>query len=228
VWTRRGSLRGDHLDAREPDVVTDPHLRIRSYRAGDDPALMRVCVETGDAGKDATPLLRDPTLQSHVFLLPYLDLAPELASVVAAADDVPVGYVLGALDSRAFEAASEARVWPRLREHYPLDSFPDTSLDALFVHLIHHPDLAPEALVRDYPSHLHIDLLPQAQRGGWGRRLLERLFDQLAARGSTGVHLGVSTANTNAVEFYRHIGFDLWGGPNDVQLTFVRRLGDGR
>ncbi len=197
---------------------------IRPYRPGDDAALMRVCLETGAAGRDASHLLTEPDLLSHVYLLPYLALAPELASVVAVGDEPPVGYVLGALDTRAFEAATEARVWPALRARYPLDSFPSDSFDALLVHLVHHPIAAGDELVAEYPSHLHIDLLPQVQRGGYGRRLIDRLLGQLSERGSTGVHLGTSEANTNAIAFYRHLGFDQWGPSGHGSVTMVRRL----
>jgi len=197
---------------------------IRPYRRGDDAALMQVCVETGAAGKDASGLLTEPDLLSHVFLLPYLALEPELASVVAVDDEPPVGYVLGALDSRAFEAATEDRFWPVLRDRYPLDAFGADSLDALLVHLLHHPIRASDELVAEYPSHLHIDLLPPVQRGGYGRRLIERLLGQLSERGSTGVHLGTSEKNTNAIAFYRHIGFDQWGPSGQGELTMVRPL----
>ena len=62
-------------------------------------------------------------------------------------------------------------------------------------------------MVAGYPSHLHVDLLPDRQGEGWGRRLLETLFDALAATGSPGVHLGVAGANTQAIGFYRRMGF---------------------
>ncbi len=57
-------------------------VRIRPFRPGDEPALMEVCLRTGDAGGDASDLLEDPDLLSYLWLLPYLRLAPELASVV--------------------------------------------------------------------------------------------------------------------------------------------------
>jgi GNAT superfamily N-acetyltransferase len=205
--------------------VTDRGLRIRRYRAGDDHALMRVCLETGDAGEDATPLLRlEPALISEVYLLPYLALEPSTASVVAADGVPPQGYVLGAPDTRAFEAAAEERWWPALRRRYPIGAFPHDTLETILVHLLHHPRIAPEELVREYPSHLHIDLLASVQGDGWGRRLLERLFTQLVERGSPGVHLGVSEANTGAIAFYRRMGFEPWPEGSAGVLTLVRRL----
>lgn len=198
---------------------------LRAYRAGDEEALMRVCLETGAAGGDATDVFtREPRLLSEIYLLPYLALAPELATVVAAPDEPPVGYVLGAVDSTAFEAEAEARWWPSLRERYPLDAVPADAPEAALVRRIHEPESTPPALLRDHPSHLHIDLLPVVQGQGYGRRLLERLFDQLAAAGSTGVHLGTSAANTRAIGFYRAMGFAEWPSESSGSVTFVRRL----
>ncbi len=62
-------------------------------------------------------------------------------------------------------------------------------------------------MLGDYPSHLHVDLLPDAQGGGNGRRLLGTLFDALRADGVRGVHLGVAEDNVSAIGFYEHLGF---------------------
>ena len=37
--------------------------------------------------------------------------------------------------------------------------------------------------------------------------VVERLLDELRARGIVGVHLGVDPANANAIGFYEHLGF---------------------
>jgi ribosomal protein S18 acetylase RimI-like enzyme len=198
---------------------------LRPYRPGDEDALMRVCLETGWRGVDATAVYtREPRLLSEIYLLPYLALEPELATVVAVPGQPPLGYVLGALDTAAFEAAADETWWPPLRERYPLDAFPDTAPEAYLVRRIHEPDSTPPDLLAEFPSHLHIDLLPEVQGQGYGRRLLERLFDQLAAAGSPGVHLGTSTRNTRAIAFYNAMGFDEWPTDESGTVTFVRRL----
>ena len=207
-----------------PDGADAP---IRPFRSGDEPALMRVCLETGDAGRDATALIADGDLVGTIWCMPYLVLEPELASVVAVGEEPPRGYVLGALDTAAFEAAAAERYWPAVRERYPLDAHDPDTMDGLLVHVIHDRssgDHRQELLAR-YPSHLHIDLLPDVQGRGFGRRLVDRLVDQLARRGSTGVHLGVNPANTGAIEFYRRLGFDEWPEPGDgMSRTFVRSI----
>jgi ribosomal protein S18 acetylase RimI-like enzyme len=204
--------------------VAEDGTTIRPYREGDEPALVEVCLRTGAAGGDASGLLTDHDLISQIYLLPYLALEPELASVVVRGDAPPEGYVLGALDTRAFEAAAEERWWPAVRERYPLDAFGSHTLDALLVHLVHHRVVEPDDLLAEYPSHLHIDLLPPLQGGGWGRRLMDRLLAQLAERGSPGVHLGTSPSNTGALAFYEHLGFTRWGDHGGHSVTMVLRL----
>ncbi|MBD8079707.1 GNAT family N-acetyltransferase [Cellulosimicrobium arenosum] len=181
---------------------------MRPARVGDRTEVDRlydVCLRTGAAGQDATADLRDPRLLGEVYLGAYLALEPDLASVLDDAGDA-VGYVVGTRDTLAFEERCEREWWPALRERYPLDDFPDASRDAELVRLIHAPRRTDPHLVADYPAHLHVDLLPGAQGGGNGRRLLATLFDALRSAGVPGVHLGVARANVGAVGFYRHLG----------------------
>jgi ribosomal protein S18 acetylase RimI-like enzyme len=181
-----------------------------------------VCLRTGADGGDASALYRDPRLLGEVYVGAYLALEPELAFVVADHDDAVGGYVLGALDTAAFERRCEEAWWPPLRARHPLDgSMPGP--DADLVRLIHQPPRADPGVLSAYPSHLHVDLLPAWQGGGWGRRLLETLFDALTAAGSTGVHLGVARGNERAIAFYRRMGFTELGG-DEGGLTMGRRL----
>jgi len=205
-------------------------VRIRPFRPGDEPALMEVCRRTADAGGDSSYLFSERDLVGTIWCMPYLVLEPDLASVVASADEPPVGYVLGALDSTAFHHAAEDRYWPSARARFPLDAVERGSLDELLVHLIHDRSNALESpeLLASFPSHLHIDLLPEVQGRGLGRELIDRLSAQLAERGSPGVHLGVSRANERAIAFYRHLGFVEWDEPGDgINLVFVRDLSLG-
>jgi hypothetical protein len=75
---------------------------IRPYRDSDLDDLYRICLQTGDAGQDATSMFDDPRLLGHVFAAPYALFEPSLAFV--AEDEAGVGgYIVGALDSRALE-----------------------------------------------------------------------------------------------------------------------------
>ena len=179
---------------------------LRRYDGRDRAALYDVCLRTGASGGDATGRFTVPTLLGEVYVGPYVDFEPELAFVLDDGTGAG-GYILGALDTRAFETRCEREWWPALRDRYPLDSQVRGSADAHVVSLIHRPPTAPEVVLAGHPSHLHIDLLPPWQGTGWGRRLIETLLEQLADAGSPGVHLGVDTGNRSAVGFYRHLGF---------------------
>jgi ribosomal protein S18 acetylase RimI-like enzyme len=199
--------------------VTAP---IRNVHAGDRDAVYDICLRTADAGADGTHLYSDPLLPGHVWAGAYVALEPEHGFVVVD-DDRPVGYVLGALDSRAFEALLARDWWPTLRAQYPLAATTTSPDDRIARSLIHRPPRADATLVGDFPSHLHIDLLPVAQGRGDGRRLVDRLLDALRADGSPGVHLGVSPRNGRAIGFYRALGFEEL--VNDARhLAFGMRL----
>lgn len=184
-------------------------MRMRLARPQDGPALDRVCVLTGSAGDDASGLFRTPTLLADIYLRPYLAYSPELALVLTDDADEAVGYVVGVADTAAFEAWCETSWWPPLRERFPLGDPETPAADARLVERLHHPSREDPVLTAPYPAHLHVDLLPQAQGGGHGRRLLEAFFEALRARDIPGVHLGVGAANTRARGFYEHLGFEV-------------------
>lgn len=179
---------------------------IRKATPADGAALYDICVRTGASGADATGLYRHPALLGDVFVGPYLQLEPELAFVVDGPSG-PEGYVLGALDTTVFDLRCERDWWPPVRRRYAGVSVPVDAKDTWLLRWIEEPPATPD-FAAEYPSHLHIDLLPTLQGGGWGRRLIGTLCEALRAGGSQGVHLGVGTDNARAVGFYRHLGFD--------------------
>lgn len=182
---------------------------IRGYLASDEPTLYEISLRTGDSGRDATGQYLDPLLLGHVYVGPYLALAPEHVHVLDDAGSA-VGFALGVPDTAAFEAACERSWWPPLRSRYPDPVHVpagDRSPDEEMAHLIHHPETTPESITGRFPAHLHINLLPVAQGRGHGRRMVAHLLAGLAAAGATGVHLGVDLGNDPAIGFYRRLGF---------------------
>jgi ribosomal protein S18 acetylase RimI-like enzyme len=183
---------------------------IRPYRAGDLDDLYRICLQTGDGGEDATSIFEDPRILGHVFAAPYGLFEPSLAFV--AEDELGVGgYIVGVLDSSAFEARLETDWWPALRHRYPAppsDVPPDQRTpDQRAAGFIHVPLSVSDEVAADYPSHLHINLVPRLQSQGLGRQLMNTLVRALRERGSIGLHFFVSPSNLRAADFYRHLGF---------------------
>jgi GNAT superfamily N-acetyltransferase len=203
--------------------------RIRPYRPSDLGALYRICLLTGDDGKDASSLYKDPRLPGHYFAAPYGLFEPTLAFV--AEDTAGVGgYIVGTLDTRAFEQRLEHAWWPHLRAHYPDPpaSVPGQQLtpDQQVAHMIHHPWRIPDGLAARYPSQLHIDLLPRLQASGLGRQMTTTLTAALRAQGSPGVHLHVPRGNQHAAGFYRHTGFtELLAAPGELPAPHLLLFG---
>ncbi|HKI55840.1 MAG TPA: GNAT family N-acetyltransferase [Trueperaceae bacterium] len=214
---------------------------IRPSVPGDEAALYRICLLTGDSGGDATALYRDPQLIGHVYVGPYAALEPEHALVLADGDPANgvsdgdaglCGYAVGALDTAAFNARVRESWLPPLRARYP-DPAGDPagwSRDQRLMRVLHHPDdafpLTLEPRLAPYPSHVHIDLLPRAQGRGLGRSLLEALLARLRDDGSPGVHLGVGSRNLRAIGFYQHLGFArLFAAGEGGAVWMGKRLG---
>lgn len=183
---------------------------IRRYRPDDLDDLYRVCLQTADIGNDATSLFRDGKLPGYIYAAPYAIFEPSLTAV--AEDEIGVGgYIVGTLDSIAFEDRLEHDWWPELRARYPEPSPDQTAgisqLERSALHDIHHPWRTRPELHASYPSHLHINLVPRLQGCGLGRQLIEALASALRDQGSRGVHLAVGQGNRRAAGFYRHVGF---------------------
>ena len=178
---------------------------IRLYRPADRADVYDVCVRTGAGGADASGLYSDDDLLPDVFAGPYLEYQPDLAFVVDTGERV-AGYVIAVADSRAYADWYDEQWLPGFRERHPLDAAPTAEeREAIGDGLDQHESIVPEA--DRYPAHLHIDLLPELQRRGFGRRLIRELLAALRERGVPGVYLRVSPANTGALAFYRRLGF---------------------
>lgn len=192
-------------------------FKIRKAEPGDREGAYAVCLQTGDDGQDATGLYEDPEALGRIFVGPYLEFEPALAFMLE--DQAGIcGYVLAALDSKSFYQKYLDLWIPKLQAAFPAPTgAPEHwSRTERIYHDYHHPEVYCPEPYGEFPSHLHIDLLPRAQGHGWGRRMMEHLFTALRAAGSPGVHLGVGEANTRAVGFYRKLGFTRLAQVRDV------------
>jgi len=168
-----------------------------------------VCIRTADAGRDATGLLIDDEIWPAVFLRPYLVRHSRYAFVVDA-DGAPAGYVVCAPDTRSFEEWFSTVWWPERAARWSVEA---DSVDhraprtAGILRYAASRRAGAEPYGDTYPAHLHIDLLPQLQGQGWGRRLIDTLIELLRAQGVSGVHLVADASNAAALAFYDRLGF---------------------
>lgn len=187
--------------------MIDP--RIRPYREADRADVLEVCVLTGEG---------DPAVLPDVYAAPYLSFDPTLAFVVDTGERV-AGYILATADTREFVRRYRAEWLPAFVERHG---------DAEPLHGVRAAGVRPERMlvpgVDEYTAHLHIDLLPELQRQGLGRMLVETLADALRARGVAGLHLVASSSNTNAIAFYERLGFVALPAPPEAGALMGLRL----
>ena len=182
------------------------NINIRPYHASDLISLYHICLKTGKSGADATDIYQDPDLLGHYYAAPYAVLEPDLCFVLTLSGKV-TGYILGTRDSVQFYHDCEEKWFPALREKYPLPSSGDDSTDARIIRLIHQGNPVKQEL-RSYPAHLHIDLLPEAQGKGQGRRMMQTFIDRLVELHVPALHLEVGKSNPGAIQFYQRMGFE--------------------
>lgn len=180
-------------------------MAIRNYRDTDLPKLYEICLRTGDSGKDATHIYKDPMLLGSFYAAPHAVLHPELTFILSE-NDVPIGYIIGTNNSGKFFTRSEETWFPELRKKYPLPDVNDMSSDARIIRLIHKGHV-PKPELLSYPAHLHIDILSEGQGEGMGKKLIETFSDKLRELDVPALHLEVGKRNVNAIMFYEKIGF---------------------
>ncbi len=180
-------------------------LTIRQAELPDLPYIHDICRLTGKTGKDATDFISDNYIQGQYFAAPYLHF--ELyACFVLDNGVVPVGYVIGTSSTQAFNSWMNSSWLPVVRKYYGTGFKPKSDFEQFLFSVIHRDCEIPEYLA-GYPGHLHIDLLPEAQNRGFGKKLILRFVEAMKQKGVNAIHLGVGLGNTNAIEFYRKLGF---------------------
>lgn len=182
-------------------------FKIRPYHKSDLTSLYKICLLTGNSGKDASKLFKDHDLLGHFYAAPYAFFSPEVCFVITN-DERPCGYIIGTSDSKKFYEQCEKDWFPVLRDKYPLSIQEDASLDARIIKRIHEGHKTKQELL-GYPAHLHIDLLPETQGQGLGRKAMEIFINKLKEMNVKGLHLEVGKTNVGAIKFYEKLGFHI-------------------
>lgn len=193
-------------------------MSIRPATAADADAIAKICLVTGDGGRDATGLFCDDGAVSDVYASPYLH-GPGGFALVWDINDEARGYVLGTSDTVAFQRWFSNVWWPRVGAR----RVATTEHDEWLLPAAADPQRMVIPGVGRYPAHLHIDLLPDQQGRGAGRALIEEAVTLLVERGVAGVHLGVDAANAGAMAFYPRVGFHVVS-THEGGVTFGRNI----
>ncbi|MGK8490674.1 GNAT family N-acetyltransferase [Nocardia asiatica] len=188
-------------------------MEIRGFAEGDRAALRELFVRAG-AGSPTESLWGHAESEAAVYLEPYMDLEPESLFVAEARGEL-VGYLTGCVDSAAFPGESE-RIDRAIRRYRVMfrpaaaGFFARSIADAAGAAIRRAP-LAGDFRDERWPSHLHINVAPEARGTGAADRLMVRWFERLAEAGSPGCHLQTLVENVRAVRFFERMGFTAHG-----------------
>lgn len=180
---------------------------IRNYTKSDLQYLYGICLKTGDSGKDASGIYKNPSLLGDYYAAPYAEIHPELTFILEK-DSLPIGYILGTNNSIEFREKTEKIWFPALREKYPYPDDINKSKDSEIIRLIHKGYIPKKELV-SFPAHLHIDILPEGQGIGMGKKLVFTFIDKLKEQKTPALHLEVGKTNKGAIKFYEKAGFKI-------------------
>jgi ribosomal protein S18 acetylase RimI-like enzyme len=144
-------------------------------------------------------------------------LEPENCFVVDDGKGKAVGYIIGTADTASFVKKVQDVFMPYLTVeglHPPKPDEPcgwNENLPNALRFIMHSPENLLHAeepqLLQEFPAHLHIDILPEYQKLGLGRKLIDTFTAAIKATGVKGVHLIMSDANVEAAKFYIHTGW---------------------
>jgi len=185
---------------------------LRQALESDAPSLSHICLLTASAGSSAEALHDHGELPGLVYAVPYVKLATTFGFVMVNDETSEVvGYVLGSYDTRVYERDAEEHWWPALRAKYPIDGPGKVSgkeADETYIKLLQKMHTAPEQSIAFSPAHIHIDILPQYQRQGWGKILIACVVEYLKGKDVDSIWVGMDPKNENAMRFYRKLGFE--------------------
>ena len=195
-------------------------IEIIKYQSKYRNDVIKVCFETGYMGKSASDYFKDSYLFGLLFCLYYVDYEPENCFIAVDTQQGAVGYILGSLDTEAQDQAFRRNIIPKIIKQMLFKTiwrYPSSFKTVLhFRKVFSNSPSAPNEreIIQLYPAHLHIDILTPYQRIGIGSKLLKKFENLLFEYNINGVHLGTSSYNEKAIQFYYKHGFELlYQGP---------------
>ncbi len=189
-------------------------IKIKEYDPKYRDDIIQICWKTGYMGDDAAPFFNDRYLFGLLFCLYYTDYEPENCFIaVCTKSDKAVGYILSSLNSELQELRFKKRIVPRIIIRLFVFSIwryhKSFRLVLGWRRQTEESEIDTQTLYLNYPAHLHIDVLEKFQRQGIGTKLVMQLEHYLKFKGIKGVHLGTSSYNSQALTFYKKMGYKI-------------------
>lgn len=171
-------------------------MKIRPYSKKDFRYIQDICMETSDIVKDDSPLTR--SWHCALYCDCYLDNQAEFCFVAVNDDDVPIGYILCAVDGSDYLIQMNEQYLPLVRKVNSGEYFKFQALNKVVQRYMR----------QGYIANFHIDILEEYRQKGLGTQLVETLCGKLQSCNVEGVYLICGIKNTAARAFYEKLGFE--------------------
>ena len=182
---------------------------IRKYKPSDKERLRFICKETtwDDNKKDVNKLDSIAVIYNDYFT----EYESENIFVAVNEDDIPVGYVICSSNFKLFKEKMLGDIKNRVKNTYA------PSLLIFYATLI-----SVMITKKPYRTHLHIDILPEAQRTGLGTKLIDALCAHLKEKNIRNVSVLTIDTGSMGYKFYTKYGFRTFSKltPTRISMTF--------
>lgn len=168
-------------------------ISIRPMLSSDRAAVENICIETAPPFLCSNHKRREYTLLMYNR---YYTRVLQHSFVAVDEKDKPVGYILCAPDYGFY------------KQDFFRNELTDIRRLGIFYFISARSEVGSfSKYAKEYPAHLHIDILPQYQGKHIGKELMNTLFHHLKEQKVSGLMLSVSRENKGAIAFYEKCGF---------------------
>ena len=186
---------------------------VRKYQPQDRARTRWICSETGFIGKPQEAVFIGREVFADLWSKYWTDYEPENA-LVAEVEGQVEGYLLGCLDSARQEKIWNKEILPGVARRLLLPSWWKHQKNRKFIRAwvrsnrLGEFKVPKDELFKTHPAHLHTNIGDPAFRGqGLGKALMLVYFDHLRRHNLSGLHLGTTDHNREAIPFYHYMGF---------------------
>lgn len=167
-------------------------MKIRPYQQKDFDRMHKICFETSSGFESE----KGKVALFATYCDYYINEDAESCFVAVNDLDEAIGYVICAPDDKKYQRVFKEKYAPILKKASPIRYIFHVANEWLC-----------KKIKKEYPAHLHIDILPEGQRQGLGTALIDRILTHLKENGVPGVYLVCGAGNEKGVNFYRKYGF---------------------
>lgn len=170
------------------------NITIRPLQSSDKADVEHICIATAPS-----ELCRDKNAREYTLFMynRYYTRVVRHSFVAVNDKDKPIGYILCAPNYNLYKKDFFKNELKEIRK-LSIGKYLFSRSEVMFY----------KKYSKEYPAHLHIDILPEYQGKHIGTNLMNTLFEYLKEIGVKGLMLSVSPQNKGAIAFYESCGFN--------------------